>query len=657
MRYLLTISFLFSKTFAANYYVSTAGNDANNGTSISTTWKTIAKVNAVATSGDSVFFLKGDTWNEKIIPQADNIYYGSYGTGAKPIITGFQSQSGWTNISGNLWRTIADSAVSNLNMVLVNGNVAHKARYPNTGYFTFTSYSGDSSITGSLTGTPNYTGFEIAVRTVPWIIDVVNVQSQAGGTLHLSPHLTYPPAYGGNGYFFQNDSTLVDTLNEYSYNSSTKALIVYSVGSPTVKISTIDTLVRVGIKSNIYFDGIQFEGANKNLILADSSSYITVDNCNLFYSGGNGLSGRTSTNVSMTGDSIMNILGNATMLTSYYTKTVDCDNFNYQNNYVKNIGRLPGMGSTYSYYGTFIVGDNSTIINNRIDSIGYIPIYFIGQFSLIKNNYITNYCFVTNDGGAIYSANGAIADSNYAFNCDSGSIVRSNIIDNGIGAIAGTTNGTGVNIAAGVYMDESVSDVLVDSNTISNAIYAGLYNHNSNNITMSANTVVSGNNSTCFIMSGPNSLVYNNTAKHNILYANNSTSLIFERAVADNGQVIDSNYYSRWTTEGSFIMNQGSAQTLTQWVGATIYDDHTKPTPLDVTYDTPLFYTNPSSTPLTMQLGQTYTDFYGNVANSVTVEPFKSAVLFKTINQVVPPVPEGEPLTTLPNTNFKIKNY
>lgn len=655
MRLILTI-LLFSPVLAnaTNYYVSNSGNDSNNGLTTGASWQHISKVNSTATTGDSVFFNRGNSWNEQIIPAANNIYYGSYGTGAKPIITGFQNQSGWTNIGGNIWRTIAGNAVSNLNMVLVNGNVVHKARFPNSGYLTFTSYSVDSSITGSLTGTPNYTGFEIAVRTVPWIIDVVKVQSQTGGTLKLSPHITYPPAYGGNGYFFQNDSTLVDTLNEYSYNSETKALIVYSVGTPIVKISTIDTLVKVRVKSNISFYGLQFEGANKNLILADSSSHITVNNCNLFYSGGNGLRGRTSMNVTMTGDSIVNILGNATMLNSYYTKTVDCDNFISQNNYIKNIGILPGMGTTYSYYGTFIVGNNSSILNNRIDSVGYIPIYFIGKFSQIKNNYITNYCFTTNDGGGIYSANGAIADSNYAFNCDSGSIVRNNIIDKGIGAIAGTTNGAGVNIAAGIYMDEAVSNVLVDSNTISNTLYAGLFNHNSNNITMPANTVVSGSQSTCFIMSGTNSLVYSNTARHNLFYANDSTRFIFERAVADNGEYIDSNYYSRWTKEGSFMMNQGSAQTLTQWSGATIYDKHSKPTPLDVTFDTPLFYSNPSSTPLEVQLGQTYTDFYGNVANSVTIQPFKSVILFKTINQIPPPAPPAGVFTTLPNANFKI---
>jgi hypothetical protein len=49
---------------AATYYVSPTGNDSNNGTSTSTPWKTISKVNSVTLSaGDRVLFQGGQTFS------------------------------------------------------------------------------------------------------------------------------------------------------------------------------------------------------------------------------------------------------------------------------------------------------------------------------------------------------------------------------------------------------------------------------------------------------------------------------------------------------------------------------------------------------------------------------------------------------------------
>src|SRR6187431_3285048 len=70
---------------ATIYYVSNQGNDANNGTSKKTAWRTIAKVNASRFEpGDKILFKKGDTWNERLNPPSSGsagnaIIFGSYG--------------------------------------------------------------------------------------------------------------------------------------------------------------------------------------------------------------------------------------------------------------------------------------------------------------------------------------------------------------------------------------------------------------------------------------------------------------------------------------------------------------------------------------------------------------------------------------------------
>src|ERR1019366_140929 len=161
MRYSLIILWLFLITATkpisySAFYVSNSGNDANSGGSPATPWRTIAKVNASTfLSGDSILFQDGGTWNEELIPNHSNLYFGSYGTGVKPVITGFKTVTGFTD-SSNIWSTTDVTLVSDLNTVLINGTLSAKGRYPNTGYLNFTDPHSRFFITTSLSGTPNY---------------------------------------------------------------------------------------------------------------------------------------------------------------------------------------------------------------------------------------------------------------------------------------------------------------------------------------------------------------------------------------------------------------------------------------------------------------------------------------------------------------------
>ena len=84
------------------YYVSAAGSDSNTGTSSSTPWKSLSKVNStVLRSGDTVRFRRGDTWTGGLVANqsgaaAAPITLNGYGAGNAPTITG--------GISGNCIR-------------------------------------------------------------------------------------------------------------------------------------------------------------------------------------------------------------------------------------------------------------------------------------------------------------------------------------------------------------------------------------------------------------------------------------------------------------------------------------------------------------------------------------------------------------------------
>lgn len=80
----------------AQYYISAAGNDSNNGTSTSTPWLTIGKVNTVGiVAGDHVSFRGGDTFTGHLLvnpgsqpSEATRIIIDSYGTGNATINCG-----------------------------------------------------------------------------------------------------------------------------------------------------------------------------------------------------------------------------------------------------------------------------------------------------------------------------------------------------------------------------------------------------------------------------------------------------------------------------------------------------------------------------------------------------------------------------------------
>lgn len=121
---------------AATYYVSTTGNDNNNGTSLATPWRNIAKAAATMVAGDTVF-IRGGTYRETVSPArsgnnaTSRITYSAY-NGEQVIVSGANIFTGWTQ-SGNAWRlpwTVSmpsfpagDPLTFRREMVIVDGTV------------------------------------------------------------------------------------------------------------------------------------------------------------------------------------------------------------------------------------------------------------------------------------------------------------------------------------------------------------------------------------------------------------------------------------------------------------------------------------------------------------------------------------------------------
>ncbi len=116
-----------SQVTSNSYYVSTNGDDGNNGLSEDQAWRTISKVNATTfVPGDIIHFNRGDEWREQLtIYQSgteDNpIRFTSYGTGDLPILNGANVITEWADEGSNVWSANCPASMNgNAYMVSVN---------------------------------------------------------------------------------------------------------------------------------------------------------------------------------------------------------------------------------------------------------------------------------------------------------------------------------------------------------------------------------------------------------------------------------------------------------------------------------------------------------------------------------------------------------
>ena len=200
MKRLLFVCCLFicNAIHAKSYYISAAGSDVNSGTSPASPWQTISKVNSFTFAlNDSILFKRGNIFYGGIVVRGANLNFGAYGTGAKPIISGLSTITGWVNLGGNIWEAPTVGVKATNNLVLRNGKIMQVGRYPNpdateAGYLIYTGAT-TSSITGpALSTTKNWTGAEVAIRLNRWSILRKTVTAHSGGTINFAAHYSAP---------------------------------------------------------------------------------------------------------------------------------------------------------------------------------------------------------------------------------------------------------------------------------------------------------------------------------------------------------------------------------------------------------------------------------------------------------------------------------
>ncbi len=118
---------------ATTYYVSSSGNDSNNGTSEDTPWKSISKVSSYTgfKDGDVVKFRRGDSWRYTGTMTAQcGVSYTAYGSGDKPLFICSLDASGADNwqltSTANVYQYLGDvgGLSTNVGAIVLNGGEA-----------------------------------------------------------------------------------------------------------------------------------------------------------------------------------------------------------------------------------------------------------------------------------------------------------------------------------------------------------------------------------------------------------------------------------------------------------------------------------------------------------------------------------------------------
>lgn len=525
-------------TEAKNYYVSAAGSDANNGLTTTAPWKSISKVNSSFASmavGDSILFRRGDVFYGALVVTKSGvsgspIVISAYGTGAKPLISGFTTLSSWSAVGNGIYQSAVVASAS-LNMVALNNVPQALGRYPNAdaadfGYLKYESFSGLTSITDNeLTSAVNWTGAEIAIRKNLWGIDRCKVTGHSGGTLTYANPSGGETPHNNYGYFIQNDPRTLDQLGEWYFNSSSKNLQMYfgtaTPSSYSIKASTIETLLTIDTKSYINVSNIAFEGANGMTVYVNNTNNINFTGCDISNAGQMGIMFQNVANIVVDGCTTNHILSNALKLNNSHVS-----NAVVKNCVIKNTGTLRGMGlnAGHSYKGIIAFGlSNVTISYNRVDTTGFVGIEFEGSNVLVNNNVVNYFNFVKDDAGGIYTWSGS-SDA-VPGELETNRVIRNNIVMNGIGAPSGPGNKG--SFTSGIHLDGRSVNIDVLNNTLFNNSKHGIHCNNAVGVNIKGNTFFNNTDGISMMRWAATGQIKNLAIKNNICYAAAKTQTNF----------------------------------------------------------------------------------------------------------------------------------
>ena len=523
-------------TAVQSWYVDSIGGSDGNPGSQSLPWKTLARAaQQTLAAGDSVLLKCGAVWRESLTFSAANAPAGGATLGAwgsctgtnRPIISGADlvAAAGWTIAAGFNGKPVYVAQwPAPVTALYWNGAPLVRARHPNYAGIghefsllsavrnatTLVRSAADQAALGSM----DLSGARIVVRTNPWLVEALDVQSSGSdGSLILKTAGIYP-AQVGQGYFIEGKLALLDTAGEWYYDSAAGRLYVWTPSGAAPGTGVLESVTRaVGVtvsrSSDMHIDQIAFaRHGDQSLRVVDSPRTLVTD-VSSQAAGSTGISiDASSTTTDSAGSVIRNALVQNAGVTGIYVKSPAVQVLGSQ---VDNTGvGTTGSGVSAGIYARSVAG---SVQGNRVTNSGYAAIALSSATGMtVSGNTLVRACQRFTDCGAIYSG-GAPTQ---ALRSQIGSNAITDVTPNTEGAVGWATT-----LVAGIYLDEESSSHDVTNNMIAR-VGVGINLHNSSNNTIQLNHVwLTDRASVRLHNSSIGETVRGNVIQDNELYASN----------------------------------------------------------------------------------------------------------------------------------------
>jgi len=265
-----------------SYYINAiSGNDSNNGTSPSSAWKTLAKVEASSknfNAGDIIHFKGGESFVGTLNLQnidgntSNPITFTSYGTGQANITNAIKIDN-WKNEGSNIWsKSIEDNVYQ-----VFKGNVSLKnarSEFMKLNQGGTTNLSSDDLI--NKTGILNAYVYVYPRAWISFSRKIIDY-TPSTGKITLDRALNYG-ASNDNRLYILNSLGYMTHQDDWVYDENKHKLYIYSNNEPTNINVAINKTNGLNIKNSHYLklENLKFSKVNNDCIHIDSSSNINM---------------------------------------------------------------------------------------------------------------------------------------------------------------------------------------------------------------------------------------------------------------------------------------------------------------------------------------------------------------------------------------------
>lgn len=525
------------------YHISSvheSASDSNDGLSEESPWQTVDKITAGSFSpGDRIKIDRAGTYGHFTVPnsgtEGNKITIESYGTGADPRCFASIPATGWSDEGGNIHSFQHASMTQNPKSVTYDGALKPKGK---SQYFVITARTaeGGGSYVETLSDpalpTFDYTGTEIVIRNSQYIFRTWPISSKSGVRVNYTSSLTGLQAYTpqvGNGFFIQNHLSLLTGDGDWMYDETTDTLYMYFADDDpdahTVHVAVHQHVIDLANREHVEILGIKCFGSIGHGINRENTSNVNTNGCEVAFCGEDGINNPdfTSSYCLDTFNVVHDCHGTG-IYSNYF-----CHHMVATNNQVYNCGLHAGAAGFHGNNNSrgdgicHQYGAGNKANWNRVNNIGGNGITINGNGFERDDNIVSQCSLLKGDTACLYSSLAGITIADVQQYLTVAGSTRRNICIGSAGNMVGIFDPTPLLFCC--YMDDLQNLVAIEHNLFCNSAGAGLYLHNTDEITVRYNTFFGNKRALNLSQDGGNT-IRNTVFKFNKIFQNDPNQFL-----------------------------------------------------------------------------------------------------------------------------------